>query len=258
MKVVVVGASSGLGRCIGVGLAKRGSKVALLGRRHERLVDAAREAGPDALAIVCDATDAASCSSAIEEAAAGLGGIEGLVYAPGIGPLARVESLDSETWHRAFDTNVVGASLITAAALPHLEASQGVAAYLSSVSSSVTSPWPGLAAYAVTKAALDKLVDSWRTEHPALGFTRITVGDCAGGRGDSMTEFNHGWDPELAAEIMPLWFEQGLSTGDLVRVDELVKLVDAVLGCGATGAIPSVTLTPRRKGGRTGTYAAQG
>jgi hypothetical protein len=47
---------------------------------------------------------------------------------------------------------------------------------------------------------------------------------------------------------MPLWFEQRLATGDLVRVDELVKLVDAVLSCGATGNIPSVTLAPRRPG----------
>jgi NAD(P)-dependent dehydrogenase (short-subunit alcohol dehydrogenase family) len=248
MRIVVVGASSGLGRCIGVGLAKRGSAVALLGRRHERLVDAAAEAGGDALAIACDATDAASCQRAIEASASGLGGIDGLVYAPGIGPLSRIEALDSETWHRAFDTNVVGASLITAAALPHLRESQGAAAFLSSVSASATAPWPGLGAYLVTKAALDKLVEAWRAEHPMLGFTRISVGECAGGRGDAMTEFHQGWDPELAAEIMPIWYDQRLATGDLVDVDELVKLVEAVLSCGATGSIPSVTLTPRRSG----------
>ena len=51
MKTVVVGASSGLGRCIGVGLAERGAHLALLARRHDRLVDAAKEAGPGTLAI---------------------------------------------------------------------------------------------------------------------------------------------------------------------------------------------------------------
>ena len=66
------------------------------------------------------------------------------------------------------------------------------------MSASLTPPWPGLGSYAVSKAALDKLVDAWRGEHPELGFTRLVVGECAGGEGDSMTEFASGWDAELA------------------------------------------------------------
>ncbi len=45
MRTVVVGASSGLGRCIAIGLGKRGASVALLARRKDRRVDAAEEAG---------------------------------------------------------------------------------------------------------------------------------------------------------------------------------------------------------------------
>ena len=63
--------------------------------------------------------------------------------------------------------------------------SGGTAAYLSSVSASLTPPWPGLGAYAVSKAALDKLVEAWRAEHPHVGFTRVVVGDCGGGEGDA-------------------------------------------------------------------------
>ena len=171
MRAVVIGASSGLGRCIGVGLAQRGEDVALLARRHDRLVDAAEEAGSGTLAIRCDVTDEASCRSAIEEAADGLGGIDALVYATGIGPLSRIEDLDADTWRRAFDTNAIGASLATAAALPHLQASHGAAAYLSSVERVAHVAVAGLAAYLVSKAALDKMVEAWRTEHPELGFT---------------------------------------------------------------------------------------
>jgi NAD(P)-dependent dehydrogenase (short-subunit alcohol dehydrogenase family) len=140
-RVVVVGASSGLGRCIGVGLGQRGSQVALLARRKDRLEKAAAEAGPGSLSIECDVTSDASCSAAIEEAAAGLGGIDAVVYAPAIGHLARIEDIDSATWQSIFATNVVGASAITAAALPHLKASKGVVAYLSSVTGSETPPW---------------------------------------------------------------------------------------------------------------------
>jgi NAD(P)-dependent dehydrogenase (short-subunit alcohol dehydrogenase family) len=246
MRTVVVGASSGLGRCIAIGLGRRGATVALLARRQDRLGQAAAEAGPGAVAIACDVTDERSCEDAIAEAASRLGGIDGVVYATGIGPLVRLADLDAATWRRAFDTNVIGASLVTAAALPHLQESRGVAAYLTSVSASETPPWPGLGAYAVSKAALDKLVEAWRNEHPAVAFTRVVVGECGGGEGDSMTQFTAGWDGALAAEVGPIWFQRQYMTGALLEVEELVRVVDTVLRCGASANIPSVTIAPRR------------
>ncbi|HWS46122.1 MAG TPA: SDR family NAD(P)-dependent oxidoreductase, partial [Acidimicrobiia bacterium] len=78
MRTVVVGASSGLGRSIGIGLAQRGARVALLARRRERLDVATQEAGAGSLAIPCDVVDPAACASAIAEAADGLGGIDAL------------------------------------------------------------------------------------------------------------------------------------------------------------------------------------
>jgi NAD(P)-dependent dehydrogenase (short-subunit alcohol dehydrogenase family) len=243
LRTVVVGASSGLGRCIGVERGKSGDQVALLARRHDRLLDAAKEAGPDAVAIACDVTDEASCTTAIAAAADALGGIDALVYATGIGPLAPVERVDAATWRRAFDTNVVGAAVATAAALPHLTASDGVAVYLSSVSASLTPPWPGIGAYTVSKAALDKLVEAFRAEHPGVGFTRIVVGDCGGGEGDATTQFADDWDVTYAAEVMPIWLRREYMHGGLIDVAELVRIVDAVLRSGAT--IPSVTVTPR-------------
>jgi NAD(P)-dependent dehydrogenase (short-subunit alcohol dehydrogenase family) len=245
---VVVGASSGLGRCIAAGLGARGAQLALLARRVDRLTDAAEEAGPGTLTIACDVTDPASVSSAIAEAAAGLGGIDALVYTPGIGPLSPIEDVDVGTWRAAFDTNVIGASITTAAALPHLQASSGAAVYLSSVSASQTAPWPGLGAYAVSKAALDKLIEAWNGEHAGVGFTRVIVGDCAGGEGDSMTEFANGWDPDLAGRFGMEWFTRKYIAGNLMDVGELVQVVDTVLRLGASARIPSVTVAPRPAG----------
>ena len=247
MRTVVVGASSGLGRCIGIGLAQRGAQVALLARRRERLEQAAKEAGPGTLAITCDVTDEDSVRAAIADAAAGLGGIDALVYATGIGPLSRIEDTDAATWRNAFDTNVTGAAVVTSAALPHLAASEGRAVFLSSVSASMTPPWPGLAAYAVSKAALDKLVEAWRAEHPYIGFTRLVVGDCAGGEGDGMTEFANGWDTDLAAEFGMVWLNRNYLAGVLIDVEELITAVDAVLRSGASLSMPSVTVAPRPK-----------
>lgn len=245
MRAVVIGASSGLGRCIGTGLARRGADVALLARRRDRLDAAVKEAGDTAVAIACDVTDSASCRQAIDEAATALGGIDALVYTPGIGPLVRLADTDAETWRRVFDTNVTGAALATAAALEHLKASAGRVVYLSSVSASQTPPWPGLGSYAVSKAALDKLVDAWRGEHPGIGFTRMVIGDCTGGEGESQTEFANGWDAELAAEVMPTWVGRGYIAGCFIDVEDLVSTVDAVLRCGASVSMPSIVVAPR-------------
>jgi NAD(P)-dependent dehydrogenase (short-subunit alcohol dehydrogenase family) len=245
VRVVVVGASSGLGRCIGVGLAQRGAAVALLARRVEKLESAAKEAGNGACAIACDVTDADACAAAVDEAAATLGGIDALVYTPAIGPLARLVDTDAETWRRTFDTNVVGAAVVTSAALAHLRVSHGRAVYLSSVSASETPPWPGLGAYAVSKAALDKLVEAWRVEHPDVGFTRLVVGDCTGGEGDAQTQFAVDWDPELAAELVTAWVQQGLIAGCFIAVEELVDAVDGLIRSGPSLSLPSVTVAPR-------------
>ena len=245
LRTVVVGASSGLGRSIAVGLGQRGHAVALLARRQDRLERAAKEAGEACVPIVCDVTDEASVDAAIASAADQLGGIDGLVYATGIGELSTLMDHDKDRWHRAFDTNVIGAWQVTKATLPHLAESQGAAAYLSSVSASLTPPWPGLGSYAVSKAALDKLVEAWRAEHPQIGFTRVVVGDCAGGEGESLTQFADGWDREAAADLVTEWYTRKYIAGSLMDVAELVGTIEAVLRTGASACIQSVTVAPR-------------
>jgi NAD(P)-dependent dehydrogenase (short-subunit alcohol dehydrogenase family) len=245
MRVVVVGASSGLGRCIGVGLSQSGADVALLGRRVDRLKDAVGEGGGTGHAIACDVTEPTGCAEAIAEAATALGGIDGLVYTPAIGPLGPIEELSAQGWANVFATNVTGAALVTAAALPHLKESAGSALYLSSVSGSQTPPWPGLGAYAVSKAALDKLVEAWRAEHPSVGFTRVVVGDCAGGEGDSITGFASEWDSEMSTRYVTTWLTKGYIAGNLLPVERLVSVVDLILQSGAADSVPSIVVAPR-------------
>jgi NAD(P)-dependent dehydrogenase (short-subunit alcohol dehydrogenase family) len=247
MKVVVVGASSGLGRCIAIDRGQRGDQVALLARRKDRLDDAAAEAGSGSVAIACDVTDESSVRDAIDGAAAELGRIDALIYATAVGKLRKIIDVDATEWRQALDTNVIGASLVTAAAVPHLEASDGVATFISTVQGQITPPWPGLGAYAVSKAALNKLVEAWRAEHPKVGFTRVTVGECAGGEGDAMTQFANDWDQDLAVEVMPTWIERHYMTGLLIDVDEVLRVMDGVLQLGATASIPSVTVMPRHQ-----------
>jgi len=139
-KTVVIGASSGLGRSIGIGLAERGDRVALLARRLDRVEKAAVEAGNGAVGIECDVTDEESVRSGVNAAADALGGIDNLVYSPAIGPLGRLVDTDAATWASVFATNVTGAAIVTAAAVPHLTAASGKVVYLSSDSGTSTAP----------------------------------------------------------------------------------------------------------------------
>lgn len=239
-RTVVIGASSGLGRCIGVGLAQKGAQVALLARRLDRLERAAEEAGPGAVAIECDITDEASIRSAIGSAAETLGGIDNLVYTPAIGPLVRLVDTDADTWRRIFDTNVIGAALATAAAVPHLTASAGKVVYLSSDAGTYGPPWPGLGAYGVSKSALERLIESWRAEHPDIGFTCLVVGECAGGDGDGQTGMNAGWDMELATKAYPLWVSRGCMPGQLMPIEDLIEVVHTILSTNSATSMPMV------------------
>lgn len=245
LRVAVVGGSSGLGRCIGMGLAEKGARVAFLARRQDRLVNAAKEAGNGAAAVVCDVTDAASCQRAVAEVVDSFGGLDAMVYTTGRGVLSPLADVSAEQWGQLFATNVTGASLFTAAAAPHLAASAGSAVYLSSLSASYSAPWPLLGAYAASKAALDKLVEAWRVEQPGIGFTRLAVGDSFGGTGDSQTEFNKDWDPEALDKAIRLWMERGEMQGGLVDADHLTDVVYSVMVCGKSSFIPYLTLAPR-------------
>ena len=173
------------------------------------------------------------------------GGLDAMVYTTGMGVLAPLADVSAEQWAQLFATNVTGASIATSAAAPYLAAAGGSAVYLSSLSASYSAPWPLLGAYAVSKAALDKLIEAWRIEQPGIGFTRLAVGDCFGGTGDSQTEINKAWDPEALDAAIRFWMEHGYMQGGLVDADHLVGVVDSVLRCGSSSFIPYLILAPR-------------
>jgi NAD(P)-dependent dehydrogenase (short-subunit alcohol dehydrogenase family) len=195
------------------------------------------------MAIQCDVTDEQSCRSAIADASDQLSGIDVLIYAAGIGWLSPVEDVRADGWHQLMSTNVVGASLATAAALPALRQSQGLVLYLSSISASLGRPWPGLGAYTVSKAALDRLVEVYRGEHPDVRFTRVVVGDCGGDiGGPGQCGFAEGWEVDLVKRFLPVWQERGYFTGRLMEITDFLDGVEFLVRTGAR--VPTVWLTP--------------
>ena len=113
---------------------------------------------------------------------------------------------------------MIGAALVTAAALPHLTERYRRLPHLGQ---RLDDAAPGRGSVpAVTKAALDKLVEAWRAEHPGVGFTRWSSATVPAAKGTGQSQFATGWDPELAAEVMPTWIERRYMSGTVMEVEE--------------------------------------
>jgi NAD(P)-dependent dehydrogenase (short-subunit alcohol dehydrogenase family) len=223
-RILVVGASSGIGRHVGIQSAHAGASVAFAARRTDLLERAVTDAGGAAFAVRCDVRDDLQCEEAVRRTVEQFGGMDAVVYAAGSSPLRKLVDADGDLWRELFETNVVGAALVGRAALPHLEASAGRLLLLGS--SSVGRPYPGLVAYATTKAALHELARGWRNEVPKLRVTTFIVGP-------TMTELASSWEPGLAVEMFDRWSIEGYPAGAAMAVEDMAGQVVRVLASGA-------------------------
>nr|MDT0664548.1 SDR family oxidoreductase [Micromonospora sp. DSM 115978] len=171
-RLLIVGASSGIGRATAIAAAAGGADVAVVGRREKQLNEVIEVAGRG-IAVAADLRDGAECARAVAEAASGLGGLDAALFPIGYSPLRLLAKTDGPTWVDTFATNVAAPAMVTGAALPHLPAGAPLI-YLSSAS--VGQPVHGLGAYGASKAALDYSIRTWRLEHPEYRFMRLTVG----------------------------------------------------------------------------------
>jgi NAD(P)-dependent dehydrogenase (short-subunit alcohol dehydrogenase family) len=240
-RLLVVGASSGVGRAIGLAAAAAGASVAFAARRIELLTTAVDEAGASSMAVVCDVTEPSSVVEAVEGVVKVLGGLDTVVYATGIDPLVRIADVDADRWSTLFATNVIGASLVVRAALPYLRAVNGRAAFISATS--VGRPLPGMGAYATSKAALEELARAWRSEHPEVSFSSIAIGMTLG------TGVTDTWDSDLLGELSAVWYERGhvFDNGPgYMQCDEVADTVIALLAAPTCLPFVSVLADPAR------------
>jgi NADP-dependent 3-hydroxy acid dehydrogenase YdfG len=180
-RVLVVGASKGLGRSIAARLDAEGAHIGIAGRSVDRLESLAQQCGERPLVLGCDVRDAAACADVVAGTVAGLGGLDALVYTPGTTVVTELRNASPEHWRNVFETNVFGANYVTASAIRHLESSRGVAIYLCSVSAHLSPPCIVMGLYAASKIALEKCVEVWKLEHPDVRFSTIVIGSTAGG-----------------------------------------------------------------------------
>jgi len=117
-RVVITGASSGIGEATARRFAAHGWHVVAVARRKERLAALAADIGVDTfVADVTSQSDVEALAVYLRE----LGPIHALVNnAGGAFGLASVEDSDADDWTRMFDVNVVGTKRVTSALLPLL------------------------------------------------------------------------------------------------------------------------------------------
>ena len=169
--VLITGASSGIGRAMGVELAKNGALVGLLARRGDRLAAAVKEieqAGGTALALRADVTDSLQVRAAVTELSEKFGEIDLLVANAGINVNTFVPDLCERKIADLFNVNVIGVVNSVSAVLPaminrgqgHLVVNSSLAAYRG---------LPKSAAYCASKAAISNFFEALRIDLKGTG-----------------------------------------------------------------------------------------
>jgi NAD(P)-dependent dehydrogenase (short-subunit alcohol dehydrogenase family) len=164
---IVTGAGTGIGRAIALALAREGAKVAVAGRRREKLGEVAqaiRQAGGEVLVTVCDVSSEADSYRAVKDAEEAFGHVNVLVNNAGALSVSTVESISVEEWDRLMATNLKGPFLMSRAVLPAMrQAGGGAIVNVGSVLGLVA--MKDRAAYCASKGGVTMLTKAMALDH---------------------------------------------------------------------------------------------
>jgi NADP-dependent 3-hydroxy acid dehydrogenase YdfG len=174
-KVLITGASSGIGEATAKAIAAEGGAVALGARRKDRLdalVSELEGDGARAVAFESDIAEEAEANALVENAAEELDGLDGLVNNAGVMLLGLIQGADTEEWRRMVGVNVLGLLYCTHAALPVMrDGGGGDIVNVSSVAGRRAAM--GSAVYNFTKFGVVGFTEGLRQEALHLG-VRVT------------------------------------------------------------------------------------
>lgn len=233
-RLVVTGASRGIGRAIALACGRSGATVGVNFNRSEADArDVAAEIGKKATLLPFDVADPSAVSHAFEAFVKNTGGIDGLVNNAGINrPSLLVSACDGDI-EAVVRTNVIGPITCTRAAIPAmLQERRGVVLNVSSVAA--RRPWRGQAVYAATKGAIEAFTRAVAIEYGRKGIrchcicpgpvetdmfaaTKVLAGDDVVGR----VALKRFVKPEEVAELAVFLLSDSASavTGDVYTID---------------------------------------
>lgn len=176
-RIVIVGASSGIGAALAVHMAGPGRSIGLVARRGaelQRIAERVRAAGAQAVVHVCDATDDAAVQAAWQHLGEALGSIDALVYASGVMPAVAPDEFDTAKDREMVEVNLIGAmAWLNCGARDFSRRGSGTLCGIGSVAGDRgRRPHPG---YGASKAGLHHFLEALRNRLSLRGVHVVTI-----------------------------------------------------------------------------------
>lgn len=176
---IITGASQGLGAVLAQVFWDAGASLMLCARDGALVAQVAdglpARPGQTVLAAACDVADASQVGRLVERALDELPALQVLVNNAGVyGPMGAIEDVDWDEWTRAMEINLYGSILPIRALLPHFRA-QGYGKIVQLSGGGATSPLPRITAYAASKAAVVRFIESLAGEVASAGIDANSI-----------------------------------------------------------------------------------
>ena len=170
-KVVITGATGGIGQAVVELFAREGAQVLFSDHSEEDCSEyqgALLKRGLDTSYLAGDLRQKIYCEALIAEAATQLGGVDILINNAGIIPRGTILETTDDMWFNALDVNLTAVFFLSRAAIPHMQRA-GAGAIVNTSSTWGIYPGPGHVAYCTSKAAVAALTKNLGRDHAVDG-----------------------------------------------------------------------------------------
>ena len=211
---IITGGGTGIGLACARLFTQEGARVAIFGRRQDRLDQAKKEIGDAALAVQGDITNTQDIERLVATTVAELGTMDILINNAGIFGGGAVHETEDAAWEQVFNINMTGVFQLTRRVLPYMiEQGSGSIIHISSILGMIAVPQA--AAYNASKGAVNQFSKSIAVEYGAQGIRSNAV--CPGMIETEMTE-----ELRKDAALMAEW-KKGYPLGRFGKPEEVAQ-----------------------------------